>query len=66
MPSVSDIEQAVERMSPEELRIFRAWFAEHDARQWDRQIEADANAGKLDALAAEALDDLRRGQCKDL
>ena len=30
---------------------------------WDRQIEADAEAGKLDQLAEEALRDHREGKC---
>jgi hypothetical protein len=30
---------------------------------WDRQIEADAEAGKFDQLAEEALRDYREGKC---
>ena len=30
---------------------------------WDRQIEADAEAGKLNQLAEEALSDYREGKC---
>ena len=33
---------------------------------WDRQIEADAEAGKLDQLAEEALRDYREGKCIEL
>jgi hypothetical protein len=36
-----------------------------DAAAWDRQIEEDVAAGRLDALADEALDDLREGRCTD-
>jgi hypothetical protein len=42
-----------------------AWFAEFDAARWDRQIEEDVAAGRLDALAEEALNDLRQGRCTD-
>lgn len=66
MSTVIDVERAVERMSPEELRAFRAWFAERDAAEWDRQFEQDVAAGRLDALAEEALKDLREGRCTDL
>jgi hypothetical protein len=41
-------------MTPEEIASLRAWFAEYDAAQWDRQFEADVKAGKLDAMASEA------------
>jgi hypothetical protein len=33
---------------------------------WDRQFEADVAAGKLDKIAAEALDELDRGETSDL
>jgi predicted esterase len=41
------------------LAEFRRWFAEFDAVSWDRQLEADLSAGKLDALLTEAEDDYR-------
>jgi hypothetical protein len=66
MSTITEIERAVKQLSPEELAKFREWFAEFDAAAWDRQIEQDAAAGKLDALAEEALDDLRKGRCKEL
>ena len=66
MSTMRDIEQAIRELTPEELTRFRAWFAEYDAAQWDRQFERDVAAGKLDALADEALSDLRGGRCKDL
>jgi hypothetical protein len=62
MESVKEIEDAVQRLSPAELDAFRAWFAEFDAAAWDRQIEDDVAAGRLDALANEAVDDLRAGR----
>ena len=61
MGSIKSIEKAVEALPPEELAEFRQWFAEFDARAWDQQLERDAAAGKLDALAAEALSDHRVG-----
>lgn len=51
------VENAIKQLSAEELIKFRQWYAEFDADLWDAQIEADAAAGKLDALAMEALDD---------
>ena len=46
-----EIERAIEQLSSEELAKFRRWFLEFDAAAWDAQIEADAAAGKFDALA---------------
>jgi hypothetical protein len=63
MGSVEEIEEAVLRLSPSEAAAFRKWFAEFDAEAWDRQVERDAAAGRLDALADSAIADLRAGRC---
>ena len=36
------------------------------ADAWDKQIEEDIKAGRLDHLGEKALEDLRAGRCKDL
>lgn len=66
MGNVKSIEKAVEALPPSELAEFRRWFAEFDAADWDRQIEKDAAAGKLDDLAAEALTEHRAGSARAL
>jgi hypothetical protein len=64
--SVKDIESAVARLSRQDLAQFRTWFVGFDAEAWDRQFAGDAAAGRLDALADEALRDLDEGRCRDL
>lgn len=64
MSNVRDIEQAVMGLAPDDLARFRAWFLEFEARNWDRQLEADVAAGRLDALAAEALAEYREGRTR--
>lgn len=59
MMTAEFVENAVRQLSPEELVKFRQWYAEFDADFWDVQIEADAAAGKLDALSAEVFTDRR-------
>ena len=66
MNLVSEIEVAIKKLSRDELSAFRDWFQEFDAEAWDKQFEADVAAGRLDALAEEALRDLREGRCTDL
>lgn len=66
MGNVKSIEQAVQALPPEELAEFRRWFAEFDAAAWDRQIESDAAAGKLDRLAEEARADYDAGVPRSL
>lgn len=59
--TTEDIEKAVEQLPPRELARFRAWFEAFDASQFDAAIERDAQAGKLDGLAGEALAEHRAG-----
>jgi hypothetical protein len=66
MSTIQEIEDAIRQLSPEDLAAFRAWFAEFDAGLWDRQMEVDISAGRLDALAEEALEDFRDGRCTEL
>ena len=66
MGKIEKIEQEVQALSPEELAQFRAWFLEYDWAAWDRQIERDSQAGRLDALAAKALRDHAAGKTTPL
>jgi len=66
MEKVERIEREVEELSSEELAKFRQWFAAFDAEAWDRQLEADVKAGKLDALADRALRDHAAGKSTKL
>jgi len=62
MGKIEKIEQEIQALSPEELAQFRAWFLEYDWAIWDRQIERDAEGGRLDDLAARALRDHAAGK----
>jgi hypothetical protein len=66
MGNVEKIERDVQALSPEELAQFRAWFLEYDWAAWDRQLEKDVEAGKLDQLADKALRDHAAGKTKRL
>ena len=66
MSTICEIEDAIRKLSEEDLVKLRAWFAEFDAAQWDRQFERDVAEGRLDSLVEEALRDAREGRCTDL
>lgn len=66
MTKLEQIEKSVAELSPEELKAFAAWFEALQADMWDRQIEADAKAGRLDKLAEQALADHRAGRTRPL
>jgi hypothetical protein len=66
MTKVEAVERQVENLTPEELAAFRDWFIEHDSQAWDQQLTRDAAEGRLDRLAAEALEEHERGETRDL
>ena len=66
MTTAEDLEKAIQRLAPGELRRLRAWFEAFDAEQFDAAIEQDARAGKLDLHAEEALAAHRAGRSRDL
>ena len=66
MSNVENIEDRIKELSPEELTAFREWFIQFDAEAWNRQLEADVKAGKLDGLAERALRDHAAGRSTKL
>jgi hypothetical protein len=64
--SVFELEKKVSELSPEQFGEFRSWFTEYDMTLWDKQIERDSAAGKLDSLMEEALEDYRAGRTTKL
>jgi len=66
MTKLEEIEAAVEKLSPEELKRFRAWLDEIEERLFDERIARDANAGKLDKLEAKALAEDEAGTTSEL
>ncbi len=66
MTKVEQLEAEIKGLSPAELAALRQWFAEFDAARWDQQFEADVKAGKLDALAEEAVRDDEAGLSTEL
>ena len=61
MSTVMEIEQAIEKLPAEDLFELSRWIANRFSDTWDLQIENDIRAGRLDDLAAEALQEHRAG-----
>lgn len=64
--SVKEIEIAVSKLPEDEVWEFAKWFEEFQAALWDKEIEEDIKAGRLDKLADKALDDLDEGSVTEL
>ncbi len=66
MTKVQEIQAAIESLPRDEYVRLRKWFSERDWKQWDKQIEGDSEAGKLDFLTKEAFDEKAEGRLKEL
>jgi hypothetical protein len=64
--SVEELQAAIAQLPAEELDRFSQWFEEFLADQWDQQIEADIEAGRLDAAGRRADEDFESGRCTPL
>ena len=66
MTQIEALQVEIASLSPEDFARLREWMAERDWQCWDRQIERDAAAGKLDFLHEEALAAKQQGELRDL
>jgi hypothetical protein len=67
MSTVTEILEAVKQLPEEQRGEFLDRLREVDFEDaWDRQIEADAKAGRLEPLWQEALKDIEAGRTKPL
>jgi hypothetical protein len=64
--SLDELETAVRRLPDEELAAFAQWFEEFLADAWDRRIEADIQAGRIDEAGRRVEADFEAGRCKPL
>lgn len=66
MRSVEEIESEIAKLAPAEVRLVAKWLEEYAAELWDKRIEEDAAAGKLDKFVEEALEEYRQGKTRPL
>lgn len=66
MGTAKDVLKAYQQLSPDEQSKVLSVLNHLNDDEWDRQIAADAESGKLDFLLEEALQAEKKGQLKDL
>lgn len=66
MSSLTEIQQAIVSLTRSDYAELMRWLDEYDWEQWDRQIEADSGAGKLDFLLSQAREVKGQGTLEDL
>ena len=65
MSKVDKLKAEIERLPAEEFTELVRWLSEKDWERWDKEIEADSKAGKLDFLMHEALNEKAKGLARD-
>lgn len=65
MSTVEEIEKAVSRLEESEYAKFRQWLSVMII-EWDKRLDNDSRAGRLDETAKEALKNFEEGRCTDL
>jgi hypothetical protein len=66
MAKVDELKIEIEQLPEEEFTELVRWLSEKDWQRWDKEIENDSEAGKLDFLVHEALDAKAKRSLKDL
>ena len=66
MSKVDKIKTEIESLPTEEFSELVRWLSEKDWERWDKEIEADSDAGRLDFLVREAAEAKAKGTLKDL
>jgi hypothetical protein len=66
MTKLEKIEREIAALSSSDLQKLSDWLEEYKANLWDRQMEEDARAGRLDKFAERALADHQAGRTKPL
>ena len=66
MTRVEKLEREIQRLSRDEIAAFRDWFRKYDSNEWDREIEQDIQAGKLDRLAEKAITAHKEGRTREI
>jgi hypothetical protein len=63
---IKEIERAIVQLPAEDLDKLAGWLEDYRAQMWDKQIEEDLAAGRLDSLLAEVAKEYEAGLSQPL
>jgi len=63
---VKQIERAIAQLPAKDLAELMSWLEDYHAQVWDKRIEEDLEAGRLDALLAEIDEEYEAGLTQSL
>ncbi|MGA9378697.1 MAG: hypothetical protein WBV73_08005 [Phormidium sp.] len=64
--NITEIKTSVTQLSQNELAELIEWLDEFQESQWDKQIEEDLKAGRLDHLIEQAEKAFDEGKCRQI
>lgn len=64
MSTIAEVEDALRKMPVKDVWQVAGWLQRYLDEKWDKQIDGDISAGRLDKLAEQALDHYRAGRVK--
>ena len=66
MMKVTELQRAILDLSEDEYAELIRWLRDQDWERWEQEFDRDVRAGRLDALADEALEAKAKGQLEAL
>ena len=66
MSTVAEIENALQALPVEDARKVAGWLQEYLDAKWDKQMDKDIAAGRMDKLWEKAQADIAAGRVKPL
>jgi hypothetical protein len=66
MSRIDELKADIDRLPSDEVAELFRWLSEKEWESWDKQIEADSQAGRLDFLLREAREEKAKGILKEM
>ena len=66
LSKIDELKAELESLPSDEFAEIFRWLSEKDWERWDKEIEADSQAGRLDFLVRQAREEKAKGTLKDL
>lgn len=65
MSTLQEIEQAIDRLPPDQVFALGEWLRQRLDDRWDTQFESDVKSGRLTSAARNAIEEHRAGRSRD-
>ena len=66
MAKLDELKREIEELPTEQVSELFRWLSEKEWERWDKEIEADSQAGRVDFLLREARDAKSKGKLREL